>query len=123
MAERRVQALRALVTDTLVVWDESVVEKPESLASEGLCAVRSAKAQRLKRIKPGYYNPPGGRPVFVPGFQWLAVMVVGMAGAPTLAAMRWGSIRNFVFESYAVRRTVCVLVCCPLLPSSVAIAG
>jgi hypothetical protein len=94
MAERRVQALRALVTDTLVVWDESVVEKPESLASEGLCAVRSAKAQRLKRIKPGYYNPPGGRPVFVPGFQWLAVMVVGMAGAPTLAAMRWWTRRG-----------------------------
>jgi hypothetical protein len=78
----------------LVVWDESVVEKPESIASEGLCAVRSAKAQRLKRIKPGYYNPPTGRPVFVPGFQWLAVMVVGMAGAPTLAAMRWWTRRG-----------------------------
>jgi len=93
-AERRVQSLRALAGDALVVWDESVVEKPESLASEGLCAVRSAKAHRLNRIKPGYYNPPTGRPVFVPGFQWLAVMVVGVAGAPTLAAMRWWTRRG-----------------------------
>ncbi len=88
------QSLLALTTDALVVWDESVVEKPESLASEGLCAVRPAKGQRLQRIKPGYYNPPGGRPVFVPGLQWLAVMVVGVAGAPTLAAMRWWTRRG-----------------------------
>jgi hypothetical protein len=80
LAERRVQSLRALPEAALVVWDESVVEKPESIASEGLGAVRSAKAQRLKRIKPGFYNPPGGQPVMVPGFQWLAVLVVGMAG-------------------------------------------
>ena len=44
----------------LVIWDESVLEKPESLKAERLCAVRSTKAQRLKRIKPGYFNPPGG---------------------------------------------------------------
>lgn len=89
LADRRVQSLRGLQTDALVVWDESVVEKPESLASEGLCGVRSAKAHQLQRIKPGYYNPPSARPTVVPGFHWLAVMVVGVAGAPTLAAMRW----------------------------------
>jgi len=43
----------------LVIWDESVIEKPESIALEGLGPVRSSKAARLKRIKPGYYNPPG----------------------------------------------------------------
>ena len=48
----------------------------------GLCPVRSSKAARLKRIKPGYYNPPGGPPVFVPGLQWLTVMVAGMQGPP-----------------------------------------
>ena len=37
----------------LAIWDESVLEKPESIALEGLCAVRSSKAARLKRIKPG----------------------------------------------------------------------
>ena len=69
------------------IWDESVLEKPESIALEGLCLVRSSKAARLKRIKPGYCNPPGGPPVFVPGMQWLTVMVAGMTGPPTLAAM------------------------------------
>lgn len=44
-------------------WDESVIEKPESLKAERLCAVRSSKACRLKRIKPGFYNLPTGRPV------------------------------------------------------------
>ena len=67
---------------TLAIWDESVLEKPESIALEGLCPVRSSKAARLKRIKPGYYHPPGGPPVFVPGLQWLTVMVAGMQGPP-----------------------------------------
>ena len=59
---------------------------------KGLCPVRSGKAARLKRIKPGYYNPPGGPPVFVPGLQWLTVMVAGMQGPPCLTAMRrWTS--------------------------------
>lgn len=73
----------------LVVWDGSLVEKPESLALECLRPVRSTKAVRLKRIKPGYLNPPGGRPIFVPGFQWLSVIVLEMSGPPTLAYIRW----------------------------------
>ena len=71
-----------------------MLEKPESIALEGLGPVRSSKAARLKRIKPGYYHPPGGRPVFVPGMQWLTVMVAGMQGPPTLAAMRWWTRRG-----------------------------
>ena len=78
----------------LAIWDESVLEKPESIVLEGLCPVRSSKAARLKRIKPGYYNPPGGLPVFVPGLQWLTVMVAGMQGPPALAAMRWWTSRG-----------------------------
>ena len=82
----------------LAIWDESVLEKPESIALEGLCPVRSSKAARLKRIKPGFkpgfYNPPGGAPVFVPGLQWLTVMVAGMQGPPSLAAMRWWTSRG-----------------------------
>ena len=78
----------------LAIWDESVLEKPESIALEGLCPVRSSKAARLKCIKPGYYNPPGGPPVFVPGLQWLTVMVAGMQGTPALAAMRWWTSRG-----------------------------
>ena len=78
----------------LAIWDESVLEKPESIALEGLCPVRSSKAARLKRIKPGFYNPPGGPPVFVPGLQWLTVMVAGMQGPPSLAVMRWWTSRG-----------------------------
>src|SRR6185436_15018507 len=53
--------------EPLVLWDESVLEKPESIALEGLGSVRSTRAQRLKRIRKGYYNPPPGPPVVVPG--------------------------------------------------------
>lgn len=79
---------------TLVLWDESVIEKSESIALEGLCAVRSSKACHLKRIRKGYYNPPGGRPICVPGMHWMSLVVVGMSGAPILAAMRWWTTRG-----------------------------
>ena len=89
-----VQQMEAEAHDVLALWDESVLEKPESLALEGLCAVRSSQAARLKRIKPGFYNPPGGRPVFVPGMQWLGLLLIGYQGAPVLAAMRWWTTRG-----------------------------
>lgn len=76
------------------IWDESVLEKPESLQAEGLCAVRSTKAARLKRIKPGYFNPPTGRPIFVPGFNWLQILVTGLKGAPVLAHLCWWTTRG-----------------------------
>lgn len=77
----------------LLVWDDSVWEKPESIALEGLCAVRSSQAARLKRIKKGFYNPPG-RPIFVPGMNWLGVMLLGMKSAPCLVSLRWWSTRG-----------------------------
>ena len=93
-AKAQVQTLSEEGSPVLLVWDESVIEKPESIALEGLGPVRSSKAARLKRIKPGYFNPPGGKPVFVPGMQWISVMVCGMMGVPTLAAMRWWTNRG-----------------------------
>ncbi len=93
-AEQSLSHLEQREELALAIWDESVLEKPESIALEGLCPVRSSKAARLKRIKPGYYNPPGGPPVFVPGLQWLTVMVAGMQGPPALAAMRWWTSRG-----------------------------
>jgi DDE family transposase len=104
-AERHVQELLNLAAMALVVWDESIIEKPESIAAEGLCAVRSAKAHRLSRIKKGFYNPPTGKPTFVPGYNWLLVMVLGMAGTPTLAAMRFWTRRG----EQATERTAVVL--------------
>lgn len=104
-AQRHVQELVVLEAMALAVWDESVIEKPESLALEGLCAVRSAKAHRLSRIKKGFYNPPTGKPTFVPGQNWLMVMVLGLAGTPTLAAMRFWTRRG----EHATDRTSVVL--------------
>ena len=93
-ADQRVAELASSGEPALVIWDESVLEKPESQKLEGLCAVRSAKAVRLKRIKPGFYNPPGGRPIFVPGYNWLQVLVSGMQGPPILAHLRFWTTRG-----------------------------
>jgi hypothetical protein len=93
-ADRVVEQRLSSQEDVYVIWDESVIEKSESLQPERLCAVRSSKARRLKRIKPGFYNPPEGRPVFVPGFNWLQVIVTGLRGAPVLAHMRYWTTRG-----------------------------
>ena len=93
-ADLALESLQEAGEPALALWDESVLEKSESIALEGLGPVRSSKAARLKRIKPGYYNPPGGPPVFVPGLQWIAIMVAGYSGPPTLAAMRWWTRRG-----------------------------
>jgi hypothetical protein len=102
-ADERVQHLRQAGECALVIWDESVLEKPESIALDGLGPVRSTKAVRLKRIKPGYFNPPGGRPIFVPGINWLQVLVLGMTGPPTVAQMRWWTTRG---EQATDKRTI-----------------
>ncbi len=80
--------------DIYVLWDESEIEKAESLQAERLCPVRSVKARRLKRIKKGYFNPPGSRPVFVPGFHWFQVVVTGLKGIPCLAHFHWWTTRG-----------------------------
>ena len=77
-----------------MIWDESVLEKSESLKAEGLCAVRSTKAARLKRIKPGYFNTPTDRPIFVLGFNWLQLLVTGLKGGPVLAHLCWWTTRG-----------------------------
>ena len=80
----------------LVIWDESSWEKPESLQLEDLGPTRSSKAARLTHIKPGYYSPPSG-PIFVPGMQWLAVLLIGrlaQQGPPRLSAQRWWTNRG-----------------------------
>ena len=93
-ADARFQALRASGEEPLLVWDGSVLEKPETLTNDDLCAVRSSKARRLKRIRPGFFNPPGGRPICVPGLHWLGLLVLGRTGAPTVAAMHWWTRRG-----------------------------
>ena len=91
--DKRVAELKAADEERLVIWDESVLEKAESRQLEGLCAVRSSKARQLKRIKPGFFNPPS-RPIFVPGMNWVGLLVIGMGGPPVVTAMRWWSTRG-----------------------------
>src|SRR2546421_11290649 len=95
-ASQQLDAWTQAGEEGLVIWDESVWEKPESQQLEGLCAVRSSKAKRLTHYKKGFYSPPP-KPIFVPGVQWIGVLLVGrheQQGPPLLAAMRWWSSRG-----------------------------
>jgi len=94
LGEQRVASGEQAGESMLAIWDESVVEKSEALKLEGLGSVRSSKAVRLKRIKPGYFNPPGGRPVIVPGFHWLQVLICGMNGSLVPAHTRFWTNRG-----------------------------
>ena len=93
-ASKKLSDLVCRGLNPLALWDGSVWEKPESIALEGLGSVVSARAKRLKRIRRGYYNPPGGPPVIVPGLNWLGLLLIGRDGPPTLAAMRWWTNRG-----------------------------
>lgn len=95
-ATQRLAAMETLSETALLIWDTSVLEKPESLASPDLGSVRSSKAHRLTRLKPGFYHPPT-RPLFVPGWRWIGLLVVGLtsaSGPPTVAHMRWWTTRG-----------------------------
>ncbi len=83
---------RQPVGEALVILDESVAEKPESLRAEGLCRVRSSKSRRLARPRRGFGGgPPPARPITVPGIHWLAATLTGLSGATLLACCRWWS--------------------------------
>lgn len=77
--------------EVLCVWDASVIEKPESEQTPGLCAVRSSKARRLKKPRKGNWNAPAGKAITVFGLEWTALLLLGMKGVPHVAAMRWWS--------------------------------
>ncbi|GAC1530187.1 MAG: hypothetical protein NVS2B16_37210 [Chloroflexota bacterium] len=86
-------AFEAAGDEALLLWDESVLEKPESIVNPDLGSARSSKAHRLTRIKPGFYHPPS-RPIFVPGFRWIGVALAGLEGTPTVAALHWWTNRG-----------------------------
>lgn len=95
-ADARLQQWEQIGEEGLVIWDGTVLEKPESLAAEGLCAVRSSKAVRLTHVKKGYYHPPGA-PIFVPGMHGIGLLLAGRhesLGPPSLIAMRWWTSRG-----------------------------
>lgn len=93
MGVERSRALKSKGKQVLFLWDDSVVEKPESWFVEGLCPVGSSKAKRLTRVKPGYYRPPGER-ICVPGFEWSSVLMTTLDTVPALVMMRWWSTRG-----------------------------
>jgi len=88
-ADKRRKELNTAGEEALCIWDGSVIEKPESEKGEGLCAVKSSKAARLKKPKKGAFNKPGGKAVVVMGIEWLGVILVGMRGIPTVVQMKW----------------------------------
>jgi Transposase DDE domain len=92
-AQARVQTWQASGEEYLLIWDDSVLEKPESLSAEGLCPVRSSKAARLARRRKGFSGPPPARPLYVPGVRWLCLLLLGAQGPPQVAAMEWWSSR------------------------------
>jgi hypothetical protein len=100
-ADATLERLEEQGDEACVAWDESVLEKPESRVAEGLSPVRSSKAGRLMARKPGYTRPPGP-PVFVPGFHWLSLLLVGTGVPPALATMRWWRTRG---EQATTKRT------------------
>lgn len=89
--ERSVERITQMVDKgkrPLLLWDDSRIEKHESWVCEGLCNVSSSKAQRLTRIRPGYYKPPVGR-IGVPGFKWTGVFLSCLGQAPSVCQMSW----------------------------------
>jgi hypothetical protein len=77
----------------LAFWDDSVIEKHESWYVEGLCPVRSSRANRLTRIKPGYYKKPSS-PICVPGYEWSGLLLGGLSLVPMVAKMEWWTSRG-----------------------------
>jgi hypothetical protein len=84
-AEARYEELRREGEQVYVVWDGSVIEKPESEKAEDLCAVKSSKAARRKKSRKGSFNKPGGKPIVVLGYEWTGCIVVGEKGKVSLA--------------------------------------
>src|SRR5690349_3045621 len=91
-ADTRIQALSAEGEQPLLVWDGSVLEKPETITNPDLCALRSSKARRLKRIRPGFFNPPGGRPICVPGLHWLGCWCLDAPVRPAVPRCSGGPV-------------------------------
>lgn len=93
-AQQYVERLLEKQEEALLLWDESVQEKPESIESEGLCPVRSSKGKRLTRIKRGYYDPPTRKAIHVPGLRWVGLLLCGMKEQPMVARFKWWTSRG-----------------------------
>ena len=100
-ADKEIEKLKAMGKRVLCVWDGNVIEKPESEKLEGLCAVISSKAKRLRKSKKGMvFNMPGGKPIMVTGMHWFSGIITGMDGNVFLAFMSWWTTKG----KYAIKQ-------------------
>ena len=91
-ADQRVSKMLSMESEPLLLWDGSCLEKHESIKHEALCPVASSKAQRLARIKPGYYTPPTKKYVFVPGFHIEGIALTALNSTASIFEMNvWTS--------------------------------
>ncbi len=90
-AQKKGKELKAAGKRVLCIWDGSRIEKPESEKTEGMCAVLSSKAKRLKKNRKGIWNPPKGKPITVLGIEWNGLLIAGMQGVAQVAAMDYWS--------------------------------
>jgi hypothetical protein len=95
-ADNKLEEMEKSGEQALCIWDGSVLEKPESERVEGLCAVKSSKAARLKKLRKGAFNKPGGKPIVVMGIEWIGVVLVGIRGMPTVVNMTWWSRKGLM---------------------------
>lgn len=90
-ANARLEQWEEQQSQALCIWDGRVLEKAESEKVEGLCAVRSSKAKRLRKLKPGLFNQLSGPPILVRGMEWTGVVLAGLKQTPTVVTMKWWS--------------------------------
>jgi hypothetical protein len=94
-ADKQVKTLKEQGKRILCIWDESVLEKPESENLEGLCPVVSSKAKRLQRSKKGkVFNFPPKKAITVTGMEWTGALITGMEGMIKVAIMSWWTTRG-----------------------------
>ena len=74
--------------------DDSVVEKHETTINEHLYLVRSTKAKRLTRIRPGFYQKCCDKTIHVVGLQWSGVLLSTLEDIPCMLSFRWWTTRG-----------------------------
>lgn len=94
----------------LMLWDESVWEKPETLTDPNLGSVRSAKAKRLNRLRPGFFHPPHAN-THVPGLRW-AMWVLATPTTSHIAGAHFWSNRDAEALPLATQRRVMLAKTC-----------
>ncbi len=91
--KERINKLKSVSKRPLLLWDDSRIEKSESFFIGGLCSVFSSKGQRLTRIRPGFFSPPGQR-IYTTGYKWTGVTLSALGEVPSVFNMTWWTTRG-----------------------------